>query len=83
MATTKHVITTIAVALVAFVFGCVTEAVLTRPAHAATSTTRWQYTCQTESTLGGIYEDSNKLGAQGWELATDSNGRVCWKRSMP
>jgi hypothetical protein len=81
--TIKHVITTISVALVAFVFGCVTEALVTRPARAATTATRWQYTCQIESTVGGIYEDSNKFGAQGWELVTDSNGRVCWKRPAP
>jgi hypothetical protein len=73
----------VATIAIAFVLGCVAEALATRPARAATTPTRWQYTCQTESTVGGIFEDSNKLGAQGWELATDNNNRVCWKRPLP
>jgi hypothetical protein len=84
--TTKHTIATISLALVAFVFGCVTEAVVVPPVRANPNATRWQYKCIQESDLDGTVEDFPKLGAQGWELAgvgTSTNNVWCFKRPLP
>jgi hypothetical protein len=84
--TTKHTITTVSLVLVAFVFGCVTEAVVVHPVRASTDAPRWQYKCIKESDLDRTIEDFPKLGAQGWELAgvgTPNNNVWCFKRPLP
>jgi hypothetical protein len=78
---TKH-ITTISLALIAFVFGCVTEALVVPPVRANPNATRWEYKCILESNVGGTEEDFPKLGREGWELA--AGGPVwCFKRPLP
>jgi hypothetical protein len=92
--TTKHTIVTVSLALVAFVFGCVTEALVVPPVQAgpeappiraSTNATRWEYKClhTSDPEEDGV---ANKLGAQGWELAAvgDQYGnRWCFKRPLP
>jgi hypothetical protein len=82
---TKHTIITVSLALVAFVFGCATEALVVPPVRAGTNPTRWEYKCLDtwDPERDG---NANKLGAQGWELAAvgDRNGqRWCFKRALP
>jgi hypothetical protein len=84
--TTKHTIATISLALVAFVFGCVTEALVVPPVRAGTNPTRWEYHCIAETGLSStetVREDFNKLGREGWELAAADSTRFCFKRPLP
>jgi hypothetical protein len=84
--TTKHTIATISLALVAFVFGCVTEALVVPPVHANPNAARWEYHCITETGYSGtetMQEDFNKLGREGWELAAAEGARFCFKRPLP
>jgi hypothetical protein len=81
--TTKNTIATISLALVAFVFGCVTEALVVPPVRAGTNPTRWEYKCFDAL---NPEENANKLGAQGWELAAaegGASGTWCFKRPLP
>jgi hypothetical protein len=79
---TKHAVT-IAIASIAFALGCVTEALIVPPVRAGTNPARWEYTCLTGSSVEGAIHDSNRLGAQGWELATHSGNLLCFKRVLP
>ena len=79
---TKHTVATISVALVAFVFGCVTEALVVPPVHAGMNPTRWEYKCA-EASPSEIEGAANRLGMQGWDLAAVSTGRWCFKRPLP
>jgi hypothetical protein len=91
--TTKH-IAIISLALVAFVVGCVAEALVVPPVQAGpeappvrAGTTRWEYTCTDDTEVAAL----NKLGAVGWELvAMNAHGqglasseRLCFKRPLP
>jgi hypothetical protein len=97
--TTKHTIITVSLALIAFVFGCVTEAVVVHPVQAGpeappvragTNPTRWEYRCVGEG-HDDVEAASNKLGAQGWELVAvasqpafgGTDHRWCYKRPLP
>jgi hypothetical protein len=88
-----------AIAGIVFVIGCATGGVAAQlvvpPVRAGTSPTRWEYQC------AAIYKDAdritaalNKLGAEGWELASMApedilgGNRVasytlCTKRALP
>jgi hypothetical protein len=79
--TTKHTIVTISRALVAFVFGCVTEA-LVSSARAAPTATRWEFKCI--NAPHGPEQEGQARGQQGWELAAaGSVAYWCFKRPLP
>jgi hypothetical protein len=59
--TTKNTATTISLALVAFVFGCVTEALVVSPVRAGTNPTRWEYKCLVNEFEAEM--QANQLGA--------------------
>jgi hypothetical protein len=83
--TTKNTIATVSLALVAFVFGCVTEALVVPPVRAGTNPTRWEYKCIDEGP-GEIEAAANKLGTQGWEISSvggTDHHRWCFKRPLP
>jgi hypothetical protein len=73
----------LAIASIAFVLGCVTEALVIPPVRAGTNPTRWEYTCQPGYSLRGAVEMSNRVGAQGWELVTQAGEMMCFKRPLP
>jgi hypothetical protein len=56
-----------------FVVGCATGGVAAQlvvpPVRAGTEPTRWEYQCLSVGG-GGVTSTLNKLGAQGWELAS-------------
>ena len=82
--TTKHTIATISVALIAFVFGCVTEALVVPPVRAGTNPQRWEYKYVRESvSVEAAEQMSNRMGAQGWELASADGTIFCFKRPLP
>jgi hypothetical protein len=64
--TTKHTIATISLALVAFVFGCVTEALVVPPVRADTNSTRWEY----ELGLGDTLNRGGRPDQMGDHLAS-------------
>jgi hypothetical protein len=81
---------------VVFVVGCATGGVAAQlvvpPVRAGTSPTRWEYHCAGADTTaeGGATWTLNKLGAEGWEIASMAPviGRpntylVCTKRPLP
>jgi hypothetical protein len=85
--TTRNTIATISLALVAFVFGCVTEALVVPPVRANTTATRWEFKCihdHFDPEEDGV---ANRLGAQGWELVGANGGNNvpywCFKRPLP
>jgi hypothetical protein len=83
--TTKHTIITVSLALVAFVFGCVTEALVVPPVRAGTNPTRWEYKCIHKS-ADEIETAANKLGTEGWEIAAVGGTETrswCFKRALP
>lgn len=60
---------------IVFVVGCATGGVAAQlvvpPVRAGTSPTRWEYQCLSLGTEGrGVTSTLNKVGAEGWELAT-------------
>ena len=80
---------------IVFVVGCATGGVAAQlvvpPVRAGTSPTRWEYHCAGAETTddGGVTSTLNKLGAQGWELASmapayaHNRYLVCTKRALP
>jgi hypothetical protein len=78
---TKH-ITTISLALIAFVF--VTEALVVPPVRAGTNPTRFEYKWVKESSDASEAEKvSNQMGAQGWELVAVERPIYHFKRPLP
>jgi hypothetical protein len=76
--TTKNTIVTVSLALVAFVFGCVTEALVVPPVRANPNpnATRWEYKC-----IANFNDErADKLGAEGWELVTAMAGNASWQQ---
>ena len=41
---------------------------------------KWEYSCSAESGADDIATMSNKLGAEGWEMAAVDHNRWCFKR---
>jgi hypothetical protein len=80
---------------IVFVVGCATGGVAAQlvvpPVRAGTAPTRWEYHCAGAETTddGGVTSTLNKLGAQGWELASMAPANapnrylVCTKRALP
>jgi hypothetical protein len=83
---------------IVFVIGCATGGVAAQlvvpPVRAGTSPTRWEYKCVfVKAETVDLDATLNKLGAEGWELATmerHSNGTfiahdytLCTKRALP
>ena len=86
---------------IVFVFGCATGGVAAQlvvpTVRAGTTAVRWEYQCITIEKAGAITATLNKLGAQGWELASTApahqtnvfgDGNVnafllCAKRALP
>jgi len=83
-----------------FILGCATGGAVAQlavpPVRAGTDPTRWEYNC-ISSEAGTINSDLNKMGGQGWELASgfaahyqsefanlkaDAYG-FCFKRALP
>ena len=79
----------------AFAVGCGagigSSAFVARPAQAATSPGRWEYSCFTEQDTTILTDKANQMGAQGAELAstaamTEKYWRDlvwCFKRPLP
>ena len=70
-----------------FVAGCAVGGVSSQlvvpkaNAQQAASLTRWEYLCiNDEDAAPETTVVANKLGAEGWELATNSARRYCFKR---
>jgi hypothetical protein len=82
-----------------FILGCATGGIAAQlvvpPVRAGTSPTRWEYQCASVyKDTGGMTAALNKLGAEGWELASmapldiPGGNRVgeytmCAKRALP
>tara|TARA_B100001750_G_scaffold240364_1_gene249962 strand:+ start:1441 stop:1674 length:234 start_codon:yes stop_codon:yes gene_type:complete len=69
------------VALVSFVIGCM-AAPLAVQRSTAQSTNTWQVHCEPVSSAADMNEFGNTMGAAGWELTTQSEGVMCFKRRM-
>ena len=88
---------------IVFILGCATGGVAAQlvipPARAGTGPMRWEYQCLSLATGGGgVTSTLNKLGVEGWELAsvapTHQSGTfgkdyaidafmLCMKRTLP
>lgn len=81
--------TIIAMALIiAFLLGCAASRLAgdftVPPARAGTDTTKWEYTCfKAPRSTSDIEKRSDKLGAEGWEMAAGNRMVYCFKRALP
>lgn len=68
----------------AFILGCVSAPLLIPRLSAQNppDVTRWEYICDTASTMGRLQTYLNESGAEGWELASHVQNRVCLKRPL-
>lgn len=71
--------------VVAFLAGCVVHDVVrvAPPARAGVPVQRWEYHCDSFSSVEEMDSDSDKVGAQGWEMAAATGAVICFKRPLP